>query len=81
MYFQTDTMPIFRLYATCIFRNISSFRFGFQKHYSYIKEKKKVMPETIYTTTDGWDCVPEVAEAVSWLDDVDTDGEYITEEQ
>jgi hypothetical protein len=39
------------------------------------------MAETIYTTTDGWDCVPELAEAVSWLDAVDTECEYITEEQ
>jgi hypothetical protein len=43
------------------------------------------MAETIYTTTNGLDCVPELVEAVSWLDDVDTDSvtecEYITKEQ
>ena len=39
------------------------------------------MAETIYTTTDGRDCVPALVEAVSWLDDVDTECEYITKEQ
>jgi hypothetical protein len=31
------------------------------------------MAETIYTTTDGWDCVPALAEAVRCIDDISHD--------